>query len=62
MRAQFGGPFDAYAALRRRRSEIEYPQRPGDDIDPSEVPIALDQVAAMIEAATQLTPVLGLFR
>ena len=62
VRAQFGGPFDAYAALRRRRSEIEYPQRPGDDIDPSEVPIALDQVAAMIEAATQLTPVLGLFR
>jgi hypothetical protein len=25
VRAQFGGPFDAFSGLRRRRSEIEYP-------------------------------------
>lgn len=37
---KFSGPFDAFGALRRRRSEIEYPQRPGDDIDPAEVPMA----------------------
>jgi hypothetical protein len=30
VRAQFGGPFDAFTSLRRRRSEIEYPWYPGD--------------------------------
>jgi hypothetical protein len=35
VRAQFGGPFDSFSALRRRRSEIEYPQHPGEDIDPA---------------------------
>lgn len=28
VRAQFGGPFDAFGALRRRRAEIEYPRHP----------------------------------
>lgn len=62
VRAQFGGPFDAFGALRRRRSEIEYPQRPGDDIDPNEVPVAIDQAAAIIDGSARLAPQLGLFR
>ena len=62
VRAQFGGPFDAFGALRRRRSEIEYPQRPGDDIDLGEVPVAIDQAEAIIDAATRLAPQLELFR
>ena len=36
VRAQFSGHFDGFGALRRRRSEIEYPTRPGDNIEPSE--------------------------
>lgn len=62
VRAQFGGPFDSFSALRRRRSEIEYPQRPGDDIDPSEVPVAIAQAGAIVTAARQLAPQLTLFR
>lgn len=62
VRAQFGGPFNAFGSLRRRRSEIEYPQRPGDDIDAGEAPVAIDQAEAIIEAATRLAPQLGLFR
>ena len=62
MREQFGGPFDAFGPLRRRRSEIEYPQRPGDDIDPSEIPIAIDQAEAIVDAAVRLTPQLDLYR
>lgn len=62
VRAQFGGPFDAFGALRRRRSEIEYPRRPGDDIDASEIPIAIGQVSAIVSAATELVTQLTLFR
>jgi len=62
VRAQFGGPFDAFGAMRRRRSEVEYPQRPGDDIDSSEVPTAIGQADAIVAAATRLTPQLTLFR
>lgn len=62
VRAQFGGPFDAFGPLRRRRSEIEYPQRPGDDIDPGEVPIAIDQAEAIVDAAVRLAPQLDLYR
>lgn len=59
---KFSGPFDAFGALRRRRSEIEYPQRPGDDIDPGEVPIAIDQAEAIVDAAVRLAPQLDLYR
>lgn len=62
VRAQFGGPFDAFGALRRRRSEIEYPQRPGDDLDANEVPHAIAQAGTIVMAATQLAPQLTLFR
>jgi len=62
VRAQFGGPFEAFGALRRRRSEIEYPQRPGDDIEPAEAATAISAGALIIAAAEQLQPRLDLYR
>jgi len=60
VRAQFGGPFEGFAMLRRRRSEIEYPQRPGDEIDLSEVPDALRSAALMLGRAAVAAPVIAL--
>ena len=62
VRAQFGGPFNWFGTLRRRRSEIEYPKRPGDDIDVTEVPAAVTSAEQILEAARQLLPQLSLFR
>ncbi len=62
VRAQFGGPFDGFGALRRRRSEIEYPQRPGDDIEQSEAEAAIGAAAQIHAAAVQLLPQLNLYR
>ena len=62
VRAQFGGPFDAFASLRRRRSEIEYPRHPGDVVTIDEAAQALDRARAIHEAASQLLPRLSLFR
>ena len=62
VRAQFGGPFDAFGALRRRRSEIEYPQRPGDDIAPAEAKEAIAAADRILEAARLLRPQLELYR
>jgi hypothetical protein len=61
VRAQFGGPFAAFGALRRRRAEIEYPQRPGDDIDPAEAIDAIAPAAQILEAAQRLLPQLDLY-
>lgn len=36
VRAQFGGPLDAFGALRRRRSEVEYPRYSGDAVTEAE--------------------------
>ncbi|MCF8527025.1 MAG: hypothetical protein K9G24_08490 [Candidatus Nanopelagicales bacterium] len=62
VRAQFGGPFDSFATLRRRRVEIEYPRFPGDDIDETEVLAALDKAQRILDSAIQLLPQLSLFR
>ncbi len=62
VRAQFGGPFDAFASLRRRRSEIEYPRTPGDDVAADEAVEALDRAREIHAAARQLLPRLALFR
>lgn len=61
VKVQFGGPFDAFGALRRRRTEIEYPRLPGDDVDGAEVQAALAKVDAIHTAAQQLLPELTLF-
>jgi hypothetical protein len=62
VRAQFGGPFDGFGALRRRRSEIEYPRRPGDDIEASEAAAAISAAQLILAAAQQLQPQLDLYR
>ncbi len=62
VRAQFAGPFDAFGALRRRRSEVEYPHRPGDDVDSDEALTAVEQAGDIVAAATRLLPALSLFR
>ena len=62
VRAQFGGPFDAFGGLRRRRGEIEYPQRPGDDVSAAEAADAIDAVAQILAAAERLISELSLYR
>ncbi len=62
VRAQFGGPFDGFGALRRRRSEIEYPQRPDDDIEGAEAVAAISSSALIIAAAERLRPELDSYR
>ena len=44
------------------RGKARVEQRPGDDIDPSEVPVAIAQAGAIVTAARQLAPQLTLFR
>lgn len=62
VKAQFGGPFNAFSALRRRRSEIEYPHHPGEDIDTAETTEALEQVHEIQIAATKLLGELTLYQ
>ncbi len=62
VRAQFGGPFHDFGALRRRRTEIEYPQRPGDEITADEVAVSLAIVESIVEVATKILPDLDIFR
>ena len=62
VRAQFGGPFDGFGALRRRRSEIEYPRRPSDTIEASEAASAVSAAELIIDTAQQLHPQLDLYR
>jgi len=60
-RAQFGPGFRQFGALRRRRNELEYPQRPGDDATIDEATEAVDDAQAIITAARGLLDQLGLF-
>lgn len=61
VRAQFGPGFRQYGALRRRRNELEYPERPGDDATAEEATEAVDQALAIVTAAEGLLDQLGLF-
>jgi len=60
-RAQFGPGFRQFGALRRRRNELEYPQRPGDDATIDEATEAVDDAQAIITAARGRLDQLGLF-
>lgn len=60
-RAQFGQGFRQYGALRRRRNELEYPERPGDDADIEEAAEAVEKAQEVVNAATGLLDQLGLF-
>lgn len=61
VRAQFGGGFRQFGALRRRRNELEYPERPGDDATTEEAAEAVESAAAIINAGQGLLEQLGLF-
>lgn len=60
-RAQFGPGFRQFGALRRRRNELEYPERPGDDATIDEANEAVDNAQAIVTAAEGLIEQLGLF-
>ncbi len=62
VRAQFGGPFDAFSAMRRRRAEIEYPRHIGDSATESEARDVLSKAQLIHGASTQLLTQLPLFR
>lgn len=61
LRAQFGDVFRDFGALRRRRNEIEYPTRPGDDVEQNEAAMAIAVTERLIDAARKLVPNLSLF-
>jgi len=50
-----------FGALRRRRNELEYPERPGDDATNEEASEAVENVQKIITAAEGLLGQLGLF-
>jgi HEPN domain-containing protein len=61
VRVQFGPGFRQFGALRRRRNELEYPERPGDDATRDEANEAIENAEAIISAAQGLLDQLGLF-
>ncbi|MGL5930339.1 MAG: hypothetical protein ACRCY8_15520 [Dermatophilaceae bacterium] len=61
VRAQFGQGFRQFGALRRRRNELEYPQRPGDDAETDEAAEAVENANAIITAARAVLDQLGIF-
>ncbi|HXH80522.1 hypothetical protein [Nocardioides sp.] len=61
VRAQFGPGFRQFGALRRRRNELEYPERPGDDATQVEAAEAVENAEAILTAAQGLLDQLGLF-
>lgn len=61
VRAQFGPGFRQFGALRRRRNELEYPERPGDDATNEEASEAVKNAQAIITDAEGLLGQLGLF-
>lgn len=61
VRAQFGPGFRQFGALRRRRNELEYPERPGDDATTDEASEAVDKAQEIVAAAEGLLDQLGLF-
>jgi len=60
-RAQYGPGFRQFGALRRRRNELEYPERPGDDATNEEATEAVESAGAIITAAQGFLDQLGLF-
>lgn len=61
VRAQFGVGFRQFGALRRRRNELEYPERPGDYATVEEANASIQSAEAIVTAARGLIEQLGLF-
>lgn len=61
VKAQFGSGFRQFGALRRRRNELEYPQRPGDDATLEEASESIAHARQIIKVAESLLDQLDLF-
>ncbi len=61
IRAQFGDAFKPFAALRRRRNELEYPAFPGEHVEEAEITSALATAGSLIDAAGKLLTDLSVF-
>lgn len=61
VRAQFGDGFRQFGALRRRRNELEYPERPGDEATEQEAADSIEKARAIIAAVEGLIDQLGIF-
>lgn len=61
VRAQFGPGFRQFGALRRRRNELEYPERPGFGATPTDAADAVNDSMALIAASEALIDRLDLF-
>lgn len=59
VRAQFGPGLRQFGALRRRRNELEYPQRPGDDATVVEAREAVETAQTIITAPEELIDQVG---
>jgi hypothetical protein len=60
-RAQFGSSVAAFATLRRRRAELEYPRYAGEHVERSEAAEAIASSAGIIDGVAALLPHLPLF-
>lgn len=60
-RAQFGEGMRLFGALRRRRNELEYPERPGDESTSEESKDAVNDSEIILSAANELLGRLRLF-
>lgn len=61
VRAQFGHGFRQFGALRRRRNELEYPERRGNDATVDEARESIGSAKAIVMAAGNLIGDLGFF-
>ena len=61
VRAQFGPGFRQFGAMRRRRNELEYPERPGDCATVDEANESVENAQTILAAAGGLIEQLGLF-
>ena len=61
LRAQFDSGFKVFGTMRRRRNELEYPTVPGDGTGEGEAAAAVDDAGALLAAARQILPLLGLY-
>ncbi|GAA3620327.1 hypothetical protein GCM10022223_41520 [Kineosporia mesophila] len=61
LRAQFGSGFRNFGAIRRRRNELEYPERPGDGSSLDETFECIATAQEILESAEKLIGELRLF-
>lgn len=61
VRAQFGEHLGAFATMRRRRNELEYPTDPADEATPEEAREAVETARRILDGAGKLVTTLEFF-